>query len=221
MEAALIGDKDTVKALLKHGANVNAKDNNGATALMWGVKTKELELQNDLTWKILKSRCGLYDEKSITEARTGTMLADTIKILLENGADINMRDEDGWTALKLAEIRNNRKLVKLLKTPEATLSKQDVMELDFLRAAKNGNIKKARALINQGVDVNTKTDQGISGLMIATYWNNIEIVKLLIDGSANVNEKDNYGETALMRAARRGNTEIVELLKNAGAKDKK
>jgi len=107
----------------------------------------------------------------------------------------------------------------LLKSTGAALSKQDVMELDFLRAVKNGNINKTRALINKGVDVNTKTDKGVSGLMVATYWNNIEIVKLLMDRGANVNEKDNDGETALMRAARRVNTEIVEILKNAGAKE--
>ena len=118
-------------------------------------------------------------------------------------------------------MRNNRKIVKLLKSTGAELSKQDVMELDFLRAVKNGNINKVRALINKGVDVNTKTDKGVSALMISTYWNNIEIVKLLIDRNANVNEKDNYGETALMRAVRRDHTEIVELLKNAGVKDSK
>lgn len=41
MEAASKGDADTVQALLAKGADVNAKDNNGATALMLA-KNKEI-----------------------------------------------------------------------------------------------------------------------------------------------------------------------------------
>ena len=35
MEAARHGYPEIVKSLLKHGANINATDNKGRTALMW------------------------------------------------------------------------------------------------------------------------------------------------------------------------------------------
>ena len=86
------------------------------------------------------------------------------------------------------------------------------MDLDFLSAIKNDNLKKTRRLIDKGVDVNTQNHKGVSGLKIAAYWNHIEIARLLIDMGADVNAEDDDGLTALMCAEQRGHNEIVELL---------
>ena len=44
-----------------------------------------------------------------------------IRVLIEGGADINLRDEDGYTALYWAQEYNYRRIVKLLKKHGATL----------------------------------------------------------------------------------------------------
>jgi ankyrin repeat protein len=47
----------------------------------------------------------------MTKACMDTMLTDTIKVLLKNGAEVSIRDRDGWTALKSAEVRNKKKQI--------------------------------------------------------------------------------------------------------------
>jgi len=43
---------------------------------------------------------------------------DAIPLLLENGADVNARDDDRKTALDLARISKNQAAIKLLSTAE-------------------------------------------------------------------------------------------------------
>ena len=45
---------------------------------------------------------------------------DKLRVLIEGGADINLRDEDGYTALYWAQEYNYRRIVKLLKKHGAT-----------------------------------------------------------------------------------------------------
>jgi hypothetical protein len=81
--------QETVKMLLKAGANVNDQDEIGWTALMYAA---------------------ISPEKDSTE--------ETIKILLEAGADINIQDKDGWTALALGKKYGTNTTVKLLQEAE-------------------------------------------------------------------------------------------------------
>ena len=52
---------------------------------------------------------------------------------------------------------------------------------ELLEAAKVGDTVKLKQLVNQGADVNAKTDKGTTALMWAAYKNHIEFVKVLID----------------------------------------
>ena len=70
-----------------------------------------------------------------------------------------------------------------------------------------------------GMNVNTKTNSGMTPLYYAARQGHTEIVKLLIDHNADVNAKSNYGGTPLNMAILAGHTGIVKLLKAAGAKE--
>lgn len=216
MEAALACDKDTVSVLLARRADANAQDTGGRTAMIWAMLAEDkrtgLELQNDLTWKLLKSRCGLYKETAVLTARRDAPLKDIVKKLLKSGADIDARDHDGWTALKLAKIRSMRVIVKLFVGAGASLSQQDVMELDFFSAVKNDDAGKVRGLLGKGADVDVRNHKGVSVFGAAAYWNHVEIARVLLAAGANVSAEDCDGQTALMYAERRGNHEIVELI---------
>ncbi len=214
MEAALVGEMDTAGLLLARGADPNAADNDGRTAMIWAILQEDrltgLELQNDMTWKLLKTRCGLYKERPAVD--TDAAMKDTVGLLLAHGAETNARDSRGWTALKLAGIRMKRAIVKLLVGAGGVLSQEDVAHLDFFSAIKNDNAAKTRRLLAGGFDVNAVNHRGVSGLGIAAYWNQVEIAELLLGAGADTELRDDYGVTALACAERRGNDKIVEII---------
>jgi ankyrin repeat protein len=117
--AAYAGRSDMVELLLSKGANVNDKNFAGSTALMvaaMGTGLAYLESANTGT---------VGDEEVVTRLRASTPLyVDTIKVLLKHGADINLRNNGGWTALTGAEIMaarlpERKAVVQLLKSAGA------------------------------------------------------------------------------------------------------
>lgn len=91
----------------------------------------------------------------------------------------------------------------------------------LILACYRGNNEVAKYLINQGVDINVKSDMG-SALMASIVKGNNEIAQLLINNKANLNLTDNQGTTALMYAVQFKNKEIIKwLLANNANKDLK
>ncbi len=106
---------EDLRVLLGLGADVNARDDKGATALMWACA-----LGHTGVVKILlnqKADVHAKDEKGATALMWAAARGHTgvVKILLSHGADVNARDEDGATALMQAAARGHTGVVELLK----------------------------------------------------------------------------------------------------------
>src|ERR1700758_110438 len=101
MTAASTGDVDTVKSLLAHGANVNAKETaRGQTALMWAVAEKHPEVARVLIDH--GADVHLHSTSGFTPllfaAQQGDL--DAARMLLEAGANVNeAAPEDGSTLI--------------------------------------------------------------------------------------------------------------------------
>jgi len=85
-----------------------------------------------------------------------------------------------------------------------------VVTLEFLRAAALGDINRLRALLAQGVDINSSNKANQTALMLAAAFKQTEIVKFLLTAGANVNCHDELGLTAADWAQEQA--EIVQLI---------
>jgi ankyrin repeat protein len=84
------------------------------------------------------------------------------------------------------------------------------------RAAKKGDAKKIKALLDLGVDINYEGSSGCTALHIATDCGHEAVVRVLLDNGADPMVKSSEGRTPLHSAARTGHTAVVRLLLEKG-----
>jgi uncharacterized protein len=89
-------------------------------------------------------------------------------------------------------------------------------EVPLIEAAKKGDAKTLRALVQNG-DVNAAEADGTTALHWAAHRENVEAVDLLLRAGANAKVANRYGVTPLSVAATGGNAAIIERLIAAGA----
>jgi ankyrin repeat protein len=80
------------------------------------------------------------------------------------------------------------------------------------RAAKKGDAKKIKALLDLGVDINYEGSSGCTALHLATDCGHEAVVQVLLDNGADPTAKSSEGRTPLHSAARAGHTAVVRLL---------
>jgi len=105
-------------------------------------------------------------------------------------------------------------VVALLSAASLTAAEQDLRLLD---AVAKQNTRAARALLEEGVDVNTQRADGVTALLWAAHWNSLETIDLLLRAGAKVDAADDHGVTPLIRACENANVATVERLLAGGA----
>lgn len=86
-----------------------------------------------------------------------------------------------------------------------------------LKSAINGNMEPLRALLDEGADVNFKTEYGRTALIWGVVEGNAQMVQLLLKAGASVNAVDDNGMSALKWAIVKYDAAAVKVLLDAGA----
>ena len=156
----------------------------------------------------------------------------TVKSLIDQGADVNQKDNSGMTALIWAASEGRLDVTKVLlaKGADVNVMHKQSYVTPLMAAAFSGHAELVQLLLTKGSKINAKNVDGITALMLAIEGLSsskslgankgiVATVKILLDNGADVSQKDNRGETALMWANEKGLTDIVQLLEKAGAKE--
>jgi len=151
-----------------------------------------------------------------TAAYTGDLAA--VQACLEQGVDVNARDQWGRTALYLAAEKGHKEDVELLLEHGADVNAKDTRNRTaLLYPAEKGHKEVVELLLEHGADVNAKDNWDWTPLHSSAEEGHKDIVELLITEGANVNARDRGSRTPLHYAAEKGHKKIVGLLLAHGA----
>jgi ankyrin repeat protein len=131
--------------------------------------------------------------------------------LLNKGADVNIKNSKGWTALDLAKQKEDRKIIQALHRAG------NFQNADLIYAARIGDTKWLNEMIKDGADVNGKNEDQEAPLLWASFNGQVRVAKILLDNGARINDTSKEGWSALMAAVENGSEELVKLLLARGA----
>ena len=237
MLAAGVGTIDAMKVLIDAGADVNAVDSTGATALMFGIRDIAkvrllLEAGARATDKTRQSQTALL----LAASTTGSL--EIVKLLVAKGADPKAVGAAGRTGLTMAANQNDSAMAEYFIEQGANLNAVDSTDKSghtaLMAAAAQTNTAIVKALIRKGADVNLATTdsagvkngklafKGRTALMMAAPYGSPELIRVLLDAHADVNARDVAGLTPLMFAVASENQDakVVQMLLEAGADPK-
>ena len=193
IEAAYEGNTVQVQSLIEEGVDINEKDTSGRTALM-----------------IAANRGHTY----------------VVQLLLERGADAKARDNSGLTAMQAAESRGFQRIVSMLRKfsaapgqPEAAspLKSGGAERLSLHRAVDEGDFAALKSLIDAGADLNARSSDEWTPLMLATIKGHTEMVEALLKNGADSNARNKKGWTALMFSVSMSDADTTRILLSRGA----
>lgn len=156
-DAVMRGDSTTVRLLLKQGADVNAAQSDGMTALHWAATRGDANIARMLTFAGARldatTRNGNYAPLHLA-ARAGRAAA--VKVLLEAGADAKaLTSSGGAAALHFAASNGDPETVKALldKGAEVDIREGAWSQTPLMWAASANRVKAAELLIARGANI--------------------------------------------------------------------
>ncbi|KAG2818434.1 hypothetical protein PC116_g15191 [Phytophthora cactorum] len=143
-----------------------------------------------------------------------------VRYLLERGAEVDVVDSGGSTAVRFAASEGHPDILReLTERGGADLNVADMNGwTPLLLASWGGHVDVVRYLLEHGADVDARDSGGSSQLRFAASEGRLEVVKLLVEvGSARVNQYDERGWTPLILASWYGHYNVVKFLLEHGA----
>ena len=238
-QAALSGDYDQAATLIAAGADVNARDENGAAPLQYAVRASHL----DIVTLLLTQGADVNTADRIGETPLyAAALHDTpiVEVLLAHRADPNGHERLGRTPLSQAVYWGNLQAARLIVTHGGQYRYSPL-----LTAIAQGETKKVKQVIHQDAAlVNAVNVDRVTPLYQAVTWGRWDIARLLLENGASIDAPSDHGvrqpdrspfgqnlpgadqhfitfratETPLLQAIRLQNLESVRLLLDHGAR---
>jgi ankyrin repeat protein len=184
--AALNSHLDVVTLLVENGANINYIDADGRTT-------------------VYCVACGAANDLNIV---------NTLQHLVKLGADLEIKDLEGRTALHVSAWQGMVSVVEALIELGANIDAVDNEgRTPVMMAAWNGHAEVVSILVEAGCDVNhVSSSQGATPLLIAAQQGHIDACSVLLSAGSDASHVDFYGRNAQDVANNCGHRDIVILL---------
>lgn len=209
--AVWIENMEVIECLLTGGADVNQKGYEGYTAYRSAAERGHRELVE------------LFISKGvdISNIHGASCIGDLaqVKSYLDQGVDVNVKDELGWTPLIWAVSMSREDVVELLLAhgAEVKMETEDGI-VPICNAASKKSKRAIELLIAHGADVNVSDGKGGTPLYWAAMYDNPAGIELLLAKGAKVDVRSKTSSfTPLHRASQWGHPEIVKMLIAHGA----
>ncbi|MFZ5867999.1 MAG: ankyrin repeat domain-containing protein [Thermodesulfobacteriota bacterium] len=216
ISAASRGDAEAAARLVAEGADVNAMDDQGWTALERASDAGHVKVVELLLGKGARvNGTNPYGCSLVLAASRGHL--GVVELLVGTGPDVNTQGANGSTPLMVAAWNGHSEVVKYLlaKGADANVKNEDCYTP--LNGYSPVTPDVGKLLLDTGAEVDARNREGQTALMKAAWQGHSELVKLLLERRADVNAQDAHGVTPLMEASGRGYLDVVKLLLEKGA----
>ena len=185
---------DVVRLALASGADVNARGPAGATALVYAAHNGDVETLGVLLAH--GANVNVQDDKGRTALHYATS-GEIARLLMENAADVDVKDNDGIRALQATERTQNKK--------------------KLLQAVRQGTTEEIKRSLKAGASIETTDEGGKTTLLLAAEAGQAEAMRVLMDAGADpaatwIGRRSWREESAMDLAIRSGSAEAVRVL---------
>jgi ankyrin repeat protein len=221
--AIVAGDLSRVQKLLEEGASPDSRNGNGIPALALAAGMRNAAIVKALLSKgadvhaTTNNAAAKMIEVPVVWQAAGWGSAETLRLILQAGANPNVHDGEGITPLMIAALLGNTETIPVLIEAKADLKARDLKEQTALMGAANsGHYEAARLLLDAGAEVDALGELNATPLMYAAQHGFDDVVALLAERGADLNKKATPGLTALDLAKQNKQTMTIGLLENGG-----
>lgn len=223
--AAAKGDPEILDDLLTMGADPNAVDSLGVSALAHAVLAKKPQTVESLLKAGAKiNNQGLFGVTPLMLA-ANTNSGEIFKTLLQNGGDPFLENDDGESAISIAKRKGYDEITVIIQDsvldqdqvqPKAPQETKDINRA-LMQEIMANHTQKALEKLAHGADPNYRLEDGTTPLIAAAALGNRAVVQRLLQKKVEIDTRAAMGMSALMLAVQNRHLDIVELLLDRGA----
>ena len=121
-----------------------------------------------------------------------------VEHFLQNGAGIDAKDSEGWTALHKAAQGGCTAMIEYLLLNGANIeAKTNTGGTALYLAVNEGHATVIKALLKHNVRIESKNNNEKTTLLCLTRWTDAEAVRTLLEAGAHIEARSKDGDTAL------------------------
>ncbi|XP_054708114.1 transient receptor potential cation channel subfamily A member 1 homolog [Uloborus diversus] len=222
MVAVAGGHTNAVERLLEAEARIDVMDNMDRTVVFWAAQENHPEalklLLDHTNANVLINRCDHYDNSPLHIAALKGY-ASIVEILLNNGAEIEKKNEHEQTPLHLAAKNGHVNVAQVFMNYSKTIvsSEDENANTPLHLACLSGHYPMVSVLLNAGANINARNCYLWTALDCAASKGWKRCTQILLHSGCPVNSLDKSKATPLHLAAREGHRGVVKLLLKSGA----